>query len=252
MLGFNRRTIRYRHVIKDDEDALTTKIIELSTTYGRYGYRRIAAMLRLMGFDVNHKRVERIWKENGLRVPRKQPKRKRLWLTDGSCVRLRPEHANHVWSYDFVSDQLENKNKLRWLNIIDEHSRRCVFSEPRRHWTHQDIIEVLSDCFILHGVPTHMRSDNGPEFIAKELRKWFGAIGVTTSYIEPGSPWENGYCESFNSKMRDEFLNMEVFGSLIEAKILTKQWVHYYNSIRPHSSLNYQPPAPLSVQKTRS
>ncbi len=252
MLGFNRRTIRYQHVMKDDEDEVTAKIIELATQYGRYGYRRITAMLKTLGYDINHKRVERIWKENGLKVPKKQPKRKRLWLNDGSCIRLRPEYKNHVWSYDFVTDQLENKKKLRWLNIIDEYSRICIFSEPRRNWRHQDIIEVLSDCFILHGVPTHMRSDNGPEFIAKELRKWFKDIGVITSYIEPGSPWENGYCESFNSKMRDEFLNMEVFSTLNEAKALTKQWVICYNTIRPHSSLNYQPPAPLTVQELRS
>lgn len=238
--------------MKDDEDEVTAKIIELATQYGRYGYRRITAMLKTLGYDINHKRVERIWKENGLKVPKKQPKRKRLWLNDDSCIRLRPEYKNHVWSYDFVTDQLENKKKLRWLNIIDEYSRICIFSEPRRNWRHQDIIEVLSDCFILHGVPTHMRSDNGPEFIAKELRKWFKDIGVITSYIEPGSPWENGYCESFNSKMRDEFLNMEVFSTLNEAKALTKQWVICYNTIRPHSSLNYQPPAPLTVQELRS
>ena len=238
--------------MKDDEDEVTAKIIELATQYGRYGYRRITAMLKTLGYDINHKRVERIWKENGLKVPKKQPKRKRLWLNDGSCIRLRPEYKNHVWSYDFVTDQLENKKKLRWLNIIDEYSRICIFSEPRRNWRHQDIIEVLSDCFILHGVPTHMRSDNGPEFIAKELRKWFKDIGVITSYIEPGSPWENGYCESFNSKMRDESLNMEVFSTLNEAKALAKQWVIYYNTIRPHSSLNYQPPAPLTVQELRS
>ena len=183
VLGFNRRTIRYQHVMKDDEDEVTVKIIELAIQYGRYGYRRITAMLKTLGYDVNHKRVERIWEYYGLKVPKKQPKRKRLWLNDGSCIRLRPEYKNHVWSYDFVTDQLENKKKLRWLNIIDEHSRICIFSEPRRNWRHQDIIEVLSDCFILHGVPTHMRSDNGPEFIAKELRKWFKDVGVNTSYI---------------------------------------------------------------------
>ena len=143
--------------MKDDEDEVTAKIIELATQYGRYGYRRITAMLKTFGYDINHKRVERIWKENGLKVPKKQPKRKRLWLNDGSCIRLRPEYKNHVWSYDFVTDQLENKKKLRWLNIIDEYSRICIFSEPRRNWRHQDIIEVLSDCFILHGVPTHMK-----------------------------------------------------------------------------------------------
>lgn len=217
-------------MIKDDEDEVTAKIIELATQYGRYGYRRITAMLRTLGYDVNHKRVERIWKCCGLKAPKKQPKRKRLWLNDGSCIRLRPEYKNHVWSYDFVTDQLETKKKLRWLNIIDEYSRICIFSEPRRNWTYQDIIEVLSDCFILHGVPTHMRSDNGPEFIAKELRKWFIDIGVYTSHIEPGSPWENGYCESFHCKMRDDFLNMYVFSSISEARALTKQWILNYNT----------------------
>lgn len=173
MLGFNRRTVRYQHLVRDDEDEITAKVIELATAYGRYGYRRITAMLKTLGYDVNHKRVERIWKENGLKVPKKQPKRKRLWLNDGSCIRLRTEYKHYVWSYDFVTDQLMNKKKLRWLNIIDEHSRTCIFSEPRINWTHQDIIEVLADCFILHSVPVHIRSDDGPEFIAKELRKWF-------------------------------------------------------------------------------
>ena len=252
MLGFNRRTVRYQHVVRNDEDEITAQVIELATAYGRYGYRRITAMLKTLGYDINHKRVVRIWKENGLKVPKKQPKRKRLWLNDGSCIRLRPEYKHHVWSYDFVTDQLMNKKKPRWLNIIDEHSRTCVFSEPRINWTHQDIIEVLSNCFILHSVPAHIRRDNGPEFIAKELRKWFKDIGVNTSYIEPDSPWENGYCESFNSKMRDEFLNMEVFTTLSEAKVLTKQWVIYYNTIRRHSSLNYQPPAPLTIQELTS
>lgn len=145
-------------------------------------------MIKTLSYDINHKRVEWLWKEKGLKVPKKQPKRKSLWLNDGSCIRLRPEYKHHVWNYDFVTDQLENKKKFRLLNIIDEHSRIFIFSEPRRNWRHQDIIEVLSDCFILHGVPAHIRSDNGPEFIAKELRKWFEDIGVNTSYIEPGSP----------------------------------------------------------------
>jgi len=252
VLGYHRRTVRYQHIIRDDEDELTNQINQLATRYGRYGVRRITAMLNTIGFEVNHKRVERIWKENGLKVPKKQPKRSRLWLNDGSCIRLRPEYRNHVWSYDFVTDQLINQKKLRWLNIIDEYSRVCVFSEPRRSWTHQDIMEVLADCFILHGIPTHIRSDNGPEFIAKELVKWFGNLGINTSFIEPGSPWENGYCESFNSKLRDEFLNLELFTSLTEAKALTKEWILYYNTIRPHSSLQYKPPAPLTIQVNRA
>jgi transposase InsO family protein len=164
---------------------------------------------------------------------------------------LRPEYKNHVWSYDFVTDNLDNKKPIRWLNIIDEYSRKCIFSEPRKNWTHKVIIEILADCFIIHGLPTHIRSDNGPEFIAKELRNWFFDIGVITSYIEPGSPWENGYCESFNSKMRDEFLNLETFCTLSEANALTKQWVLYYNTIRPHSSLGFRPPAPVTIKERR-
>lgn len=252
VLGYHRRTVRYQHIIRDDEDELTNQINQLATRYGRYGVRRITAMLNTIGYEVNHKRVERIWKENGLKVPKKQPKRSRLWLNDGSCIRLRPEYRNHVWSYDFVTDQLINQKKIRWLNIIDEYSRVCVFSEPRVNWTHQDIMEVLADCFILHGIPTHMRSDNGPEFIAKELVKWFNRLGVNTSFIEPGSPWENGYCESFNSKLRDEFLNLELFTSLTEAKALTKEWILYYNTVRPHSSLHYKAPAPLTIQVNRA
>lgn len=198
-------------------------------------------------YAINHKRVERIWREQGLKVPRKQPKKRRLWLNDGSCIRLRPEYKNHVWSYDFVEDRLRNGRKIRWLNIIDEYTRACLASIPRRSWKHTDVIHVLADLFITKGVPSYIRSDNGTEFTANQLRKWLHNLGVSTAYIEPGSPWENGFCESFNSKMRDEFLNREIFDSMVEVEILTKCWIWEYNTIRPHSSLGYKPPASQTI-----
>lgn len=243
----NQRVARYKPVKRPDEDVLRGRILELACNYGRYGYRRITALLKAEGFDINHKRVERIWREEGLKVPQKQPKRRRLWLNDGSCVRLRAEHKNHVWSYDFVEDKLSNGRKVRWLNIIDEYSRECLASIPRRSWKHQNVLETLSGLFVIRGCPAYLRSDNGSEFTATKLREWLSNIGVHTAYIEPGSPWENGYCESFNSKMRDEFLNGEIFDTLLEAEILTRHWVATYNSIRPHSSLGYLPPAPQTV-----
>ena len=246
-IGISQRVARYEPVRREDEEALRYRIIELACNYGRYGYRRITALLRAEGRHVNHKRVERIWREEGLKVPQKQPKRRRLWLNDGSCVRLRPEYRNHVWSCDFVEDKLSNKRKIRWLNIIDEHTRECLASIPRRSWSHQNVIEVLSGLFITKGCPSYLRSDNGPEFIAIRLRDWLSSVGVTTAYIEPGSPWENGYCESFNSRMRDELLNGEIFDTLTEAEILTRRWVDVYNTVRPHSSLGYRPPAPQTV-----
>ena len=180
-------------------------------------------------------------------MPKKQPKKRRLWLNDGSCIRLRPEYRNHVWSYDFVEDRLRNGKKVRWLNIIDEYSRECLASLPRRHWKHTDVMNVLSDLFIMKGTPGYIRSDNGTEFTANKLREWLKDLRVATAYIEPGSPWENGYCESFNSKMRDEFLNRELFDTMFEVEALTKLWVNEYNTVRPHSSLGYRPPAPQTI-----
>ena len=229
---------------------MRSRIIELACNYGRYGYRRITALLRAEGWCVNHKRIERIWREEGLKVPQKQPKKRRLWLNDGSCIRLRAEYKNHVWSYDFVEDRLSNGRKIRWLNIIDEYSRECLASIPRRSWRHQYIIEILSGLFITKGCPAYIRSDNGSEFTATRLMEWLQNLNISTAYIEPGSPWENGYCESFNSKMRDEFLNGEIFDSLHEAQVLTRRWMNTYNTVRPHSSLGYRPPAPQTVLRS--
>ena len=238
----NRTAIRYRVVRRADEDEIRAKVVELAAMYGRAGYRMIANMLRNHGILINHKRVERIWREEGLKRPRKQPKRRRLWLRDGSCIRLRPEHRNHVWSYDFVEDKTSNGRKLRFLNVIDEAMHECLASVPRRNWKSGDVIELLSGLMVERGCPEYIRSDNGPEFIANKLRAWLGEIGVITAYIEPGSPWENGYCESFNARMRDEFLNGEIFDTLREAEVLARRWKEYYNKVRPHSSLGGRPP----------
>ena len=247
VLRVNRTTHRYEPVRLPDEDEVRADIIDKACNYGRVGYRMVCHMMRNEGRKINHKRVERIWREEGLKLPQKQEKKRRLWLADGSCVRLRPEHKNHVWSYDFVEDRTMDGRKVRWLNIIDEYERECLASVPRRSWRNTDVIEVLADLMLMRGTPEYLRSDNGPEFIAIKLRKWLAELGVITTYIEPGSPWENGYCESFNARMRDEFLNGELFGNMYEAQVLTARWVQYYNEIRPHSALGGRPPAPQSI-----
>jgi putative transposase len=247
VLGQHRSTQRKIPTSSDDEAALAADIIALALQYGRYGYRRITALLREAGWRVNKKRVERIWRQEGLKVPQKQPKRGRLWLNDGSCIRLRPEHPNHVWSYDFVEDRTHDGRKFRMLNLIDEFTRECLAIRVSRKLKAVDVIDMLSDLFILRGVPAHIRSDNGPEFVAKAVRDWVSAVGAKTAYIEPGSPWENGYCESFNSKLRDELLKGEIFYTLKEAKIVIESWRRHYNTARPHSSLGYKPPAPEAV-----
>ena len=222
-------------------------MIALARQYGRYGYRRIAALLRDAGWQVNDKRVERLWRREGLKVPVKQPKKGRLWLNDGSCIRLRPTYVDHVWSYDFVHHRTEDGRAYRTLNILDEFSRECLDIKVKRKLNSTDVIDALTDLFILRGVPAYIRSDNGPEFIAEAVRKWIKAVGSNTAYIEPGSPWENGYCESFNARFRDELLNGEIFYSLKEAQIVIEQWRQHYNTKRPHSALGYRPPAPESI-----
>jgi transposase InsO family protein len=223
------------------------RIIALATQYGRYGYRRITALLHAEGWRVNHKRVERIWRKEGLKVPQKQPKRKRLWFNDGSCLRLRPERKDHVWSYDILSTRTDDGRLVRILPIIDEYTRECLSIVVARNITSQDVVDKLADLFIERGIPEHIRSDNGPEFAAKTIREWLSRIGVRTLFIEPGSPWENGYIESFNGKLRDELLNGEIFPTLFEAQVLIENWRKEYNQVRPHSSLGYKPPAPEAI-----
>ena len=222
VLGQHRSTQRHVPRGRPDEYRLVADMIELARQFGRYGYRRIAALLREAGWSVSDGRVERLWRREGLKVPAKQPKMGRLWLNDGSCVRLRPEYRNHVWSYDFVHCRTDDGKVFRTLNIIDEHSRECLAIKVQRKLNSADVIDALTDLFILRGPPAFIRSDNGPEFVAKAVRDWISAVRAKTAYIEPGSPWENGYCESFNGRMRDELLNGEVFYSLREAQILKK------------------------------
>jgi len=246
-LGVQRTTIRCIPKRSSDEERLRSDIIRLASRFGRYGYRRITAMLHAEGWRVNHKRVERIWRQEGLKVPQKQPKRSRLFLNDGSCIRLRPCWENHVWSYDFVSERLADGSKIRMLTVIDEYSRKCLAIRVERQLKSDDVLDVLSDLFLIQGLPDYIRSDNGSEFTAHMLREWLKGLNVKTAYIEPGSPWENGFNERFNGSLRDECLNRERFYTLKEAKIIIEAWRNEYNHIRPHSSLNYRPPAPLAT-----
>jgi len=223
---------------------LQKDIIKLASQYGRYGYRKITALLQADGWRVNHKRVERIWREEGLKVPKRQAKRGRLYFNDGSCIRLRPIYPNHVWSYDFVADRLANGKKIRMLTVIDEYSRKCLAIRVGYNLNSNDVLDVLTDLFINEGIPEYIRSDNGSEFTAKSLKDWLTVLKVKTAYITPGSPWENGFNERFNGSLRDELLNGESFYSLNEAKVIIEHWRKHYNEIRPHQSLNYKPPAP--------
>ena len=243
-LGQPRSSQRYTPQLSEAEERLTESIVSLATKYGRYGYRRITTLLQWEGWRVNHKRVERIWRQEGQKVPQRQPKRGRLWLNDGSCIRLRPQHAGHVWSYDFVADRTHNGRPLRMLTVIDEYTRECLAIRVGRRLTAEDVQECLTELFCARGVPEHIRSDSGPESASHRIRRWLSELGTRTLFIEPGSPWENGYIESFNGKLRDEPLNREIFYTLQEATVIVERWRHQYNRRRPHSSLGNRPPAP--------
>jgi len=246
-IGQARSTQRYERKIAGDEERLRERIVALASEYGRYGYRMITGMLRNDGWRVNHKRVERIWRQEGLKVPQEQPKKRRLWLNDGSCIRLRPINRNHVWSYDFVSERTTDGRALKILTIIDEYTRECLAIDVARNIRSENVIDRLADLFVRKGVPEHIRSDNGSEFTAKAVRDWLERLKVKPLFIEPGSPWENGYIESFNGKLRYELLDVEIFDTLLEARVLTTWWKRLYNTLRPHSSLGYRPPAPEAV-----
>ena len=237
VLGQSRSTQCREPHVADDEPRLVRRMITLAMQYGRYGYCRITALLRSEGWVVNHKRTERPWRREGLKVPRRQPKRGRLWLVDGSCVRLRPQRRDHVWSYDFVFSRTHDGRPLRMLTLIDEFTRECLAIDVARRLTSENVLEHLSDLFIQRGTPEFIRSDNGPEFTYHRVRDWLGHVGVRTLFIEPASPWENGFIESFNGKLRDELLNVELFDTLLEARVLIERWRKHYNTIRPHSSL---------------
>ena len=247
VLGQPRSTHRHRRCVPDAESRLVARLIELATQYGRYGYRRVTALLRGEGWRVNHKRVARLWRREGLNVPQKQPTRGRLWLTDGSCIRRRPEYRHHVWAYDFVAERTHDGRPLKILSVVDEYSRECLALVVARRLRATDVLETLADLFVTHGVPAHLRSDNGPEFSAELVQLWLEALQVRTLFIEPGSPWENGSVESFNGTLRDELLDREIFYTVTEAKVLIERWRREYNQVRPHSALGYRPPAPETV-----
>ena len=246
VVGQSRAVQRYVTTVRADEDALTQAIVALAAEYGRYGYRRITALLQASGWQVGRDRVQRIWRREGLKVPKKQRPRGRLWFNDGSCVRLRPEYPHHVWSYDFVHHTTEDGRSLRLMTLVDEFSRQCLAIKVGRRLNSMDVIETLANAMLEHGIPAHVRSDNGAEMTANIVRDWLGRLGAKTLFIAPGSPWENGYCESFNGKLRDELLNGELFYSLKEAQVVIEQWRRHYNTRRPHSSLGYRPPAPAA------
>jgi transposase InsO family protein len=247
VLGQARSTQRHEPRVRADELRLVARIVELAREYGRYGYRRITALLRREGWQVNAKRVERIWRQEGLKVPKRQPKRGRLWFSDGSCIRKRAERRNHVWSYDFVFDRTHEGRPLRMLTLVDEYTRECLAIDVERRLDSDDVLDRLEALFVSRGTPEFIRSDNGSEFTAKAVREWLQRVQVHTLFITPGSPWENGYIESFNGKLRDELLDREIFYTLGEAKILIERWRREYNTFRPHSALGYRPPAPETV-----
>ncbi len=246
LLSQPRGTQRYISVPRADEDALTWAIVELAAEYGRYGYRRVTALLRRDGWGVGKDRVQRLWRREGLKVPKRHRPRGRLWLNDGSCLRLRPEHANHVWSYDFVEGQTQDGRRLRVLTLIDEFTRECLALHVARRINCFAVIEVLATVMLERGIPEHIRSDNGPEMSAKAIRQWLAGLGAKTLYITPRSLWENGYCEAFNGKLQDECLKPEIFYSLKEARVVIETWRQHYNTVRPHSSLGYRSPAPVA------
>ena len=245
-MGQPRGTQRYQPTQRQDEDQLTQAIITLACQYGRLGYRRITGMLQQVGWYVGKDRVQRIWRREGLKVPARHKPRRRLWRNNGSCLRLRPEHRNHVWSYDFVEARTHDGRSLRLLTLIDEFTRQCLAIRVARRLNSAHVVEVLGEAMLEHGVPEHVRSDNGAEMTARRVKTWLATVGTQPLFIEPGSPWENGYCESFNGKLRDECLNGEIFYSLKEAQVVIEMWRNYYNTVRPHSALGYRPPAPLS------
>lgn len=248
VVGQARSTQRYMPTLLDRDRTLRNRVVELAKQHPRYGYRRVTAMLKREGRQVNRKRVQRLWRLEGLRVPQVQKKRRRLGKGKNGCDRLRPEWIHHVWSYDFVFDETEDGRQLKWLSVIDEFSRFNMALEVERHFGGEEVIRTLKRLFKEYGPPDYLRSDNGPEFIAKVVRQWLNEQGVNTLYIDPGAPWENGYTESFNGSLRDELLDRELFAHLLEAKLLAVEFRGEYNDHRPHSSLGYQTPAEFLAQ----
>tara|TARA_R110000868_G_scaffold324794_1_gene585617 strand:- start:10480 stop:11310 length:831 start_codon:yes stop_codon:yes gene_type:complete len=243
-----RSTQRYVPTVKEEESQLISRILELVREFPRFGYRQITRLLRSEGWQINFKRVYRLWQQEGLKVPRKKQKRKRLGDSSGGILRRKSERMNQVWSMDFIFDRTTNSRAIKILSIIDEYTRECIALSVSRKFTSDDVIAALVDLIAIRGVPAFVRCDNGPEFISKSLRKFLERIDVGTSYIEPGSPWENGFVESFHSRFRNECLACEEFTTISEAMTVIDEWRNIYNQRRPHSSLGGQTPAEFASQ----
>lgn len=246
VLNQSRSSQRYEPVVADDEEALVKRMLELVAEFPRFGYRQIGRLLRNEGFQVNIKRIYRLWRREGLKVPQNKVKKRRLGDVTGGITRRRAEHKDHVWSVDFIFDRTANGRALKILSVIDEYTRECLALEVGRKLTSEQLIEVLTELFGIRGVPRFIRSDNGPEFISRRLRSFLEKLSIGTSYIEPGSPWQNGYVESFHSRFRDECLALEEFGTVGEAIEVIGRWRQSYNHRRPHSSLGGLTPAEFS------
>ena len=247
VLGQPRSSQRFKGKPREDEGPLVKRMLELARSLPRFGYRRIGRLLRREGWRAGQSRVFRLWQREGLKVPVKKRKKRRLGTSENGCHRRRAAGPNDVWCWDFVFDRTASGSPLKWLSIVDEYTRECLALRVDRGVTSEDVIDTLAELFAIRGVPNHIRSDNGPEFIADALRQWLDRVGVETLYIEPGSPWENGYAESFHSRFSDEFLAMEIFDSIRDAQALTATWRDDYNTQRPHSSLDYLTPVEFAA-----
>ncbi len=247
VLNQPRSCQRYEVKPRDDEPKLIERMRDLARHRPRFGYRRIAALLRREAWCASDTRVFRLWRQEGLKVPQKKRKRRRLGASENGCDRRRAEHKDHVWCWDFVFDRTASGSVLKWLSIVDEYTRECLALKVDRSITSEDVIDTLAELFAMRGVPRCIRSDNGPEFIAHAIRRWLAQVDVQTLYVEPGSPWENGYAESFHSRVRDEFLALEIFENLQAARELTAAWKEDYNHHRPHGSLGYQTPSQFAA-----
>ena len=250
IIGLARSTLQYQAAPKHDEDALRLALIRLAKQYGRYGYRKIAKLLRIEGWHINHKKVERLWREEGLQLPHRHKWRKRLYHKDSSVIRLRSMHPNHIWSIDFVHDKLSNGRSYKMLTVLDEYTREALCVEVRLTMGSAEVLEALYPLLLQHGKPQYIRSDNGPEFIAAPLQEWLTRVGIKPIQIYPGSPWENGYNERFNGTLRKEILNAEWFATTQQAQIVINQWLRQYNQVRPHQSLNMRPPVPETLLRS--
>jgi transposase InsO family protein len=242
-----RASQRFEAKPRDDEAKLAARMRELARGRPRFGYRRIAVLLRREAWRVSDTRVLRLWRREGLKVPQKKRKRRHLGTSAQGCDKRRALHKDHVWCWDFVFDRTASGSALKWLSIVDEYTRECLALKVARSITSENVIDTLAELLAMRGVPGAIRSDNGPEFVAHAIRRWLGQVGVEALYIEPGSPWENGYAESFHGRVRDEFLELEIFDNLSAARSLTTAWKEDYNHHRPHSSLNYQTPSAFAA-----